>query len=176
MGTHFKRTTWAVVLGLMVTGLVHAGDRHFLYSYESGVLNEGDRELETYSTFRFGRNHFYSAFDQQVELEVGLGDGVQTSLYLNFTQEMEDLGGGTPTVSPMFDGIASEWKFKLADNVADPFGLGLYAEPEFKPDELELETKVILDKNLGDWIWTLNLTAEPEYHWVDNTSALTLIP
>ena len=165
----------------MVTGAVFAAagmglgdERHFAYNYESGVMAPGGRDIETYSTFRFGRDQFYSALDQRLEFEVGLGGNVQTSLYLNFTQEMA--GNGNPAVSPVFDGISNEWRFKLADNVADPVGIGLYAESEFKPDETELETKVILDKKEGDFLGTLNLTFEPEYHWVDNSAALNFIP
>ena len=156
-----------------MVGWGRADERHFGYSYESNVMAPGGRDIETYNTFRFGRNDFYSALDQNLEFEVGLGDGVQTSLYLNFTQEIQGSNGAP---QPMFDGIANEWRFKLADNVADPVGIGLYTEPEFKPDETELENKVIVDKKMGDLLWTANLTLEPEYHWTDNAAALSLIP
>jgi hypothetical protein len=161
---------------LLVLSFAQASERHFGYSYESAVLPEGDKELETYSTFRFGRDHFYSALDQRLEWEVGLGDGVQTSLYMNFTQEMEDQGGGQISNNFLVDGVSNEWKFKLKDSLTEDFGLGLYAEAGFKPDELELETKIILDKSMGNWLWTLNLTSEPEYHLVDNSLGCSFIP
>ncbi len=172
-----KKSSFLILgLALLAPGLGSASDRHFTYSYESPVLNEGGRELETYTTFRFGRDHYYSALDERLEFEIGLGDGIQTSFYLNFTQEMEAQGAGNISNEFLADGISNEWKFKLMDNVADIFGMGLYIEPEIKPDELELETKVIIDKKEGPWLWTLNLTAEPEVHLVDNTSAFSLIP
>ncbi len=161
---------------LIGTGEVSASERHFTFNYESPVLQSGGMELETYSTFRFGRELFYSALDQRLEFEAGLGGGVQTSLYLNFTQEMADDGTGTVSSSFLADGISNEWKFKLKDNLTDDFGLGLYLEAAAKPDELELEGKIIIDKRAGNFLWTFNLTNEPEYHLIDGTWGYSLIP
>jgi hypothetical protein len=158
------------------TGFSWASERHFMFSYESPVLQDGQKELETYTDYRFGRGQYYSALDQKLEFELGLGGGVQTSLYLNFTQEMLDDGTGNITNSFLADGISNEWKFKLMDNLTDDFGLGLYVENGFKPDEYELETKVILDKRMGDFLWTFNLTNEPEFHYIDNTMGFSVIP
>jgi hypothetical protein len=165
------------VLGLLLAAWpagARAGDRHFTYNYESGVLDQGEKEIETYTTYRFGRDGFYSAIDQNLEFETGLGGGVQTSLYLNFTQAFT--ADGLDTSGPVLDGISNEWKFKLADSVADPLGIGLYLEPEFEPDEFELEMKLILDKKSGPWLWTLNLLGAPAFGYVDNSSAFLFRP
>lgn len=175
---HLSLFRWTVfVLGLACGVLpTAASERHFGFSYESAVLQAGQKELETYSDYRFGRDSYYSALDQRVEFEMGLGGGVQTSLYLNFTQEMLDDGTGNISSSFLADGVSNEWKFKLMDNVTDDFGLGLYVENGFKPDEYELETKVILDKQMGEWLWTFNLTNEPEFHYIDRTGGFSVIP
>jgi hypothetical protein len=162
-----------------VPALAHAGDRHFTYNYESGVLGDGEREIETYSTFRFGQNEFYSALDYNLEFETGLGGGVQTSLYLNFTQELgQDPSDNSEVVNhgPTLDGISNEWKFKLSDAVADGVGLGLYVEPEFEPDDFELEMKVIVDKKMGNVLATFNLLAEPAFDYADTDSSFLLRP
>ena len=117
----------ALVMGMILVNSARASERHFGFSYESPVLKEGTRELETYTTYQFGRDLFYSALQERVEFEVGLGGDVQTSFYMNFKQVMEDTGSGI-TNDFLADGISNEWKFKLADNVADPIGIGLYAE------------------------------------------------
>src|SRR5579871_1556401 len=162
-------------LGLFaLSGLAHADERHFGYSYESNVMPDGGKDLEAYNTFRYGRDHFYSGWDQSLELEVGLKGNVSTSLYLNYTQTLE--GDGVPVNSPQFNGVANEWRFKLSDSVADGLGFGLLFEPEFKPDEMELETKVVLDKKTGDFLWAFKLTTETEYHLVDGTWGLTMTP
>jgi hypothetical protein len=178
MGKRFAVGALLILIGA-VFGICPAiaGERHFGYTYETDVLPDGGRELESYSTFRFGRDgEFYSALDQRLEFEMGLGDGIQASWYFNFTQELEGPVGETPTASPFFDGVSNEWIFKLSDAVVDPLGFGLYAEAEYKPDEVELETKVLVDKQMGDFKWAFNFIAEPEYHWIDNTSAFNLIP
>jgi hypothetical protein len=166
----------AVFTAMAVFGSAQASERHFGYSYESPVLSEGSRELETYTTYQFGRDLFYSALQQRVEFEVGLGGGAQTSLYLNFKQTMEDTGSGI-TNEVLMDGVSSEWKFKLSDNVADPIGFGLYFELGFAPDAFEVETKVIIDKKSDNWLWSLNLMAEPEFSFVAGTpTAWNLVP
>jgi hypothetical protein len=170
----FKAVAAGAVLMAVWPAGARAGDRHFTYNYESGVLDSGEKELETYTTYRFGRSDFYSAIDENVEFETGLGGGVQTSLYLNFTQEYT--ADGLDTSGPVLDGISNEWKFKLADSVADPVGLGLYLEPEFEPDDFELEMKVILDKKSGPWLWTLNLLGEPAFDYVGNGSSFLFRP
>jgi len=176
MITTIKKSLCALVL-LALPGLSLAGDRHFIYNYESGVLDSGEREIETYTTYRFNRGYFYSAIDQSLEFETGLGGDVQTSVYLNFTQEFSNQGSGAQLgTGPVLDGISNEWKIKLADNAADAVGLGLYFEPEFEPDDFELETKVIVDKKMGSWIGTFNFLAAPAYSYVDNTSSLLLRP
>jgi hypothetical protein len=180
-----KKILSGVLNSLIVAGFlaaspfrVLAADRHFIYNYESGNLNAGEKDLETYTYYQFGRNSFYSALNQSVEFEVGLDSFVQTSVYLNFTQQLVAAqGGGTQQAGgPILDGISNEWKFKLADCVADPVGIGLYVEPEFEPDNFELETKLILDKRMESWLWTFNLLAAPQFDYADANSSFLLRP
>ncbi len=180
-----QMTLGRVLKGLIVAGFLmaapfraQAADRHFIYNYESGDLNAGEKDLETYTFYQFGRDSFYSSLNQSVEFEVGLDSFVQTSLYLNFTQQLVAAqGGGTRQAGgPILDGISNEWKFKLADSVADPIGIGLYVEPEFEPDDFELETKLILDKKMGSFMGTFNLLAEPQFDYADTNSSFLLRP
>ena len=171
-----KKLTLGLLILFLIPAAATASDRHFSFSYESPVLNDGGREIESYTTYRFGRDTFFSGLKENLEFEMGLGDGVQTSLYLNFDQELVDDGAGTINQSLLFDGVATEFKVKLMDNLADPVGLGLYLETEFEPDELDVETKVILDKMSGPFLWTVNVTFEPHFHWIDNSAYLSFIP
>ncbi|HET9870372.1 MAG TPA: hypothetical protein VFR02_07750 [bacterium] len=173
------RKWWMAAALAALPALSWAGDRQFLYNYQSGVLGAGEREVETYSTYRFGRDRFYSALDQSLEFETGLGGGVQTSVYLNFTQELgRDPADGSGVVAqgPTLDGVSNEWKFKLADASADALGLGLYVEPEFEPDELDLELKAILDKKIGPFLAAFNLLAAPAFNYADGSSSFLLRP
>ncbi len=175
----FKRTR-VIVTGLFLSitpVMAAAADRHFAYNYETGVLVSGERELETYTTYRFGRDSFYSAMDQSVEFETGLGGDVQTSIYLNLTQELADAGSGPQMGGgPVLDGISNEWKIKLADSAADGLGLGFYFEPEFEPDEFDFETKLLIDKRMDDWLWCLNILAAPAFDYTSTASSFLLRP
>lgn len=177
MNPRLRRSSLGLVLWIL-PALCPAADRHFIFNYESSVENAGEKDLEIYTFYQFGRDTFYSALKQQIEFETGLGDGVQTSVYLNFAQELVQSpdGGVQQSGGPVLDGISSEWKFKLADNVADPVGLGLYLEPEFEPDDFELEAKIIVDQKWGPWLWTFNLLGAPSLDYADTNSSFLLRP
>jgi hypothetical protein len=136
-----------------------ANERHFTYTYESAVLPPGAREVEVWSTARLGREGRYTRFDERVEFEVGLTERLQTSLYLNFNSVSQRVGEEIQSTTN-FDGISSEWKYKLKDPVADAFGLALYGELSLRPDEIELEAKLILDKRMGPVLLAANLVLE----------------
>ena len=103
-----------------------------------------------WTTVRAGRRHFYSAFDQRLELELGLAPNQQTSLYGNFGASAEPLGGPTEARTRKEDfylaSISNEWKYRLSDPLADAVGSALYFEASFGPKEVELEGKLIIDK------------------------------
>lgn len=141
----------AVACGaLLLTQEASANERHFTYSYESGVLPSGARELEVWTTYRRGRADYYSALDHRMEYEVGLGHGLQTAFYINFGSVSQTQSNGEIASSFNYQGISSEWKWRLLDSVADPLGLALYGELELGTMEVEIENKVIIDKRLGD--------------------------
>lgn len=134
--------------GIMVT---QAQDRLFTYTYQSTVLNKGQRELESWNTFRTGRDDFYVRFDNRTEFEIGLGGNLQTAFYLNLSSKtktvMEDTIKALSTENEI--GFSNEWKLKILDPVADPVGLALYVEAGISSNEFELEGKIILDKRIG---------------------------
>jgi hypothetical protein len=121
--------------------------------------------LEFWTTWRNGRADYYSRFDHRAEFEIGLTDRQMTSVYVNWRSISEmDPSDPTATVTEQsFEGISSEWKYKLLDPVANPVGLALYQEYTFRSDEFEWETKLILDKRIGKTLLAYNLTAEPEW-------------
>jgi len=147
----------AALLSLLAGSSALASERTLTWEYDSSVLPPGSKELELWSTGRFGKPEGYSAFDNRAELEMGLVDQLQTSLYVNFGT-VYDYGSLVSNWS-----ISNEWKWKLLDPVADVIGLALYGELTFGPSEEELEAKVILDKRFGKLLLALNLIGE--YEW-----------
>lgn len=149
---------------LLVPAAATATERRFTYTYGSGVLGKGDVELEPWTTFRIGREAFFVRLDHRFEFEMGVTDRVQTAWYLNWHTTTAAAGDALATEFE-WSGVSNEWKFKLSDPVADPIGLGLYAEWGAGPREIELEGKLLLDKQAGPLYVAFNLVGEYEVEW-----------
>lgn len=157
---------WMGLLFVAIPQIAQANQRHFTYTYESAVLPPGEREFELWTTHRFGRHDFYSRFDYRGEFEFGLTNRLMTSFYLNW----HDIATEDTTVSPSvikkefeFEGISSEWKYKMSDPVADKVGSALYGEVSIGSTEIELEGKIILDKRVGKNLFAYNFSNEVEW-------------
>lgn len=163
------RATTAMLIVAGFASEASANERHFTYTYESGVLPAGGRELEVWTTWRGGRRRFYSAFDHRFEYEVGLTSRLQTAFYFNVGSVTSDAGFGDRSTSFQGHGVSSEWKYKLLDSVADPVGLALYGELGMASDALNVEAKIIIDKRMGNFLLAGNLVFEPEWKFVKRT-------
>jgi hypothetical protein len=149
-----------------------AQDRYFAKTYTSNVLPKGAIDLEFWHTSRFGHeNQFFHAQDQRIELEFGLGKNLQTAFYFNhFQKRFSETNNGTATFSEI--GFSNEWKLKLSDPSANKIGSALYFEAGIKGgDEMELESKIILDKYIGKSLFAFNGVAdfEKEFDWKNGT-------
>ena len=145
-----------------------AQDRYFARTYNSNVLPKGAIDLELWHTSRFGhQGQFFHAQDQRMEVEVGLGKNVQTAFYFNrYQQRFSETTDGTTTKNEI--GFSNEWKWKLNKPTGKQIGVALYGEWGIKGgDELELETKIILDKNIGKSLFAFNgvVEYEKEFEW-----------
>lgn len=143
-----------------------ANDRRFTYIYETSVLPRGAREFEIWNTYRTDRGYFYRRLDQRMEFEFGLGGNVMSALYLNTSWRLQDANGAEPggeAVPGQEISISSEWKYKLMDRVASPVGLGLYGEATLGLNELELEGKLLLDKQINNFLFAFNGVVEQEW-------------
>lgn len=150
-------------------GMAYANERRFTYIYESPVLSPGARELEIWNTYRSGKSSYYHRLDQRIELEFGVVDRVMTSLYLNYEWKRFDANGDAPGGEKGAEqgaSVSTEWKYRMFDRVADPLGVALYGEFTLGLDERELETKIILDKQIGRFLLAGNLVMEHE--WKDD--------
>jgi hypothetical protein len=151
-------------LGLALAAApVLANERHFAYTYETAVLPPGGRELETSNTLRLGRDQYYAALDHRLEFEVGVGERVMSSFYLNWSDETAKSGPGMTQSRFTWQGISNEWKWKLSDPVADPLGFALYGELTYATGSYELEAKTLFDKKVGKLLLAANLVAEGEF-------------
>ncbi len=140
-----------------------ANERRFTYAYETNVLPQGAKEVEVWTTWRNGRENRYSRFDHRLEFEWGLSDRLQTAIYLNFGGLSYDsivADQKQRTSSFDYQGVSSEWKYKLSDRSADPIGFALYGEVTMGPVETEFEAKFLFDKQIGKILLVANLVGE----------------
>lgn len=141
---------------------VKAQDRVFTYTYQSNVLNKGQKEIEVWTTLKNGRTDYYRSLKHKLEFEVGLGKKLQTAFYLNYQYSTgiknED---STQILSEKTAfSFSNEWKYKISDPVANTFGSSVYFEYTLSSAEVGLECKIIFDKQIGKFITALNIVGE----------------
>jgi len=124
----------------------------------------GQKEIEIWTTATVGKNTgYYSRMDNRLEFEVGLSKKLQTAFYINFSNTTTDNGTGVNTNQFEFQGVSSEWKYQLASPIKDAVGFALYSELGLNTNEVDLETKIILDKKINKTTFAFNFTFEPEW-------------
>lgn len=153
----------AALLLIALTVGLFPHERRLSFTTESRTLPKGTAELEWHSTFRIGRQTFYSAFDERIEAEFGLHDRFLMAFYLNGTWEHALSASGVESKSMKAPSLSVEAKWRLSDSAADALGFALYGEVTAKPHEVELEGKLILDKQAGPVLIALNLGTEGEF-------------
>ena len=157
-----KKTYVIVILGFLSLNFF-GNERKFSYTYQSGVLGKGNKELEIWTTLRLGKNiPYFARFDHRIEFEVGISDKLQSAFYFNFRNISRDEGMGM-TKGFDFEGISTEWKYQLLRPSKDPVGFALYGEIGLNTDAAELETKLIFDKKINKNTFALNLVYENEW-------------
>ncbi len=150
------------IAALIVAINTNAQDRVFTYTYQSNVLNKGQKELEVWTTLGTSRQDYYRGLKHSLEFEIGLGGKLQTAFYLNYSYSIgiSENNGIDILNSDQSYSFANEWKLKLSDPVANKIGSALYFEYALAPDAADLEGKIILDKQSGRFVQALNLTGE----------------
>ena len=141
--------------------LANGQDRLFTYTYQTNVLNKGQRELEIWNTLENGREDYYRRLRHRAEYEIGLGGNLQTAFYFNLSQKtFFDKDINQLVKEPAEFGFSNEWKYKIFDPVANIVGLALYGEFTIEPHETELEGKIIVDKQTGRFLHVVNMVIE----------------
>jgi hypothetical protein len=159
-----------------------AGESPFGYVYTTDTHPRGTREIEQWLTRRHAQSRGdYDLWQARSEIEYGVTDRLQTSLYFNYDRvsAFHNRADGTTgpgafvpdTADPdarysrtFFQSFSNEWIYRLLSPYKDAMGVALYIEPTWGPDERELETKLILQKNFLDdrLVWAANFTAAAE--------------
>src|ERR1051325_2221846 len=159
------RRTARLVLLLVLASLlavpVRGGVRRFTFLYEANTSAAQSLEFENWITWRRS-----SAFDQvefRHELEYGVTDRFQASIYLAdwaYTDDQEQRGF-------VYSDTAVELIYNVTNPVVDLVGMSIYGELRVGDRLIELESKVIAQKNLGPLILAYNATLEAVWEGSD---------
>ncbi|HKY38273.1 MAG TPA: hypothetical protein VJN18_20160 [Polyangiaceae bacterium] len=169
-----------ILAGVLSASSAAAVERAFVYTEESWVLSPEASQLAPWTTFRLGRQRYFSRMDARLELEHGLLPRLQAALYWNFSTQSQDvvqdpLTGEIERVSESeFSGASFELKFQLSDPSTDLLGTALYLESTLGPRETEIEGKLIADLHLGKLLLAANLAAEYELTPIRNDEGTEL--
>ena len=169
---------FALRLGLFLATVVpalsaFAGARHFTYLYEAPTSAPGSLELENTVTWArtTGRGTRLDEVAFREELEIGITDHFQLGIYpLDWGYHHD-----ADQAEISHEGGAVEFIYNLSNPVIDPIGLSLYQEISAGRRRLELESKLIAQKNFGRLILDYNATLENEWegeHLAENNGEL----
>lgn len=175
-------TTAAAMGFILAAGLwieARADERKFTYSYEAKTLPKGTWELEQWATLQESKDvGKWSTLLLREEVEVGVTDRLNASIYLNSTYQANHAVPGFNDEHDFgFESMSTEWKYKLGDPAADAVGSLLYGELKFSNDKYEIESKIVLSKEVGPFTFAYNFvweaviaratdaTASPQWRW-----------
>jgi len=133
------------------------GVRHFTFLYEANTSARGSLELENWITWqRATGSGRFDQVDFRHELEYGATDSFQVSIYLtDWFYESDPAHSGFT-----YSDTALELIYNLTNPVVDPLGFSIYGELKAGDRLVELESKLIAQKNLGPLILAYNATLE----------------
>ena len=158
-----NRITLAYLLVLLPTTVL-ADPRPFTFSNDTYPVGKGDWEYEQWVTWQTHKESEtgYDRVQLRHEFEFGLADNFDLAVYLpSWNYEDSEEHSGT-----QFESIDVEGIVYLSNPATDAFGFGLYNEIKAGEDELEFEQKILVQKDVGKWIFLYNLILETEIEGV----------
>lgn len=146
------------VLAIVSASSALAAERRFAYSYETTTSPVGVWEYEQWATWKHYDNK--DRFDFRHEFEVGLTDRLQLGIYLaDWRYEDTDDAGAEAD----YKSSGVEFIYQLTDPNKSAIGSALYGEVLVGDEKVELEGKVLLQKNFGPLVAVYNLILEAEW-------------
>lgn len=159
-----KKMVCSGLIALIVTVMgeaAHAAQKTYVWTEEYATLARGSAEIEFWDTASTKDIQIRSASDwnQKIELEYGITDHLNASLYQVYEQAAD-------SNSLTYVGYNFELKYRIAETNVLPVDVLLYAESEVSTIEGNVyEGKIILSKDIG----RLNISYNQIYERVKNT-------
>lgn len=176
----FRRAA-VVAAVLFAAPAAFATEYPFGYIYTTETQPKGRMEVEQWVTNLRGQAQgHYSAFMNRTEIEYGVTDNFQASVYFNYGavsasgNNPDGTTGGrfvpdaadpnAPYSNRFYDSTSLEFIWRVLSPYKNFMGVAFYIEPTYGPKRKEIETRLILDKNFLDdqLVWAANLVAAHE--------------
>ncbi len=191
--TDRKRAPWRIVraglsagalLAVLIPATALADEPVFGFTYTTDLLPKGKSEVEQWSTTRFTKAQGnFRLQENRTELEYGVSDRLQLSLYANYDSTAAfhngPFGATTPPEPFSYDvpgandnygrsrfiGVSGEAIYRLLSPYTHAIGVAIYEEPTVGPGFVESESRLILQKNFRDdrLVLGFNFTYAPEW-------------
>lgn len=151
----------------LCAGSAAADDQPFLTLTTTDIQPEGGREFEQWLNWKSGHsNESFNSFESRSEIEYGITDDLQGSLYLNYDWQRaraHDPFGPADTSDAV--GASGELIWRVMNPYFDPFGLAFYVEPSISAAERAFETKILFQKDFFNATlrWAVNVNFEDNW-------------
>ena len=144
-----------------------ASDRRFSYTYETTTAPKGTVELENRVTWKHtgvSKGSDEDVFQFRHEVEIGLTDHIQLGLYLfDWQYNRQDSDGH----KARYQHSGAELIWNLSNPTTDFLGSAVYGEVLIGEKSVELEGKLLLQKNFGALTVAYNAALEAEWEGED---------
>jgi hypothetical protein len=154
-----------LVAGVLLLGSAHAGERRFTYVYEATTAPKNEVEVENWVTWETQKEDGLrgNTFAFRHELEYGVTDHFQLSVYAADWKVVDNVAGGEKGAQAIYEDSAVEAVYNLTNPVTDWIGSAVYGEVRLGDQSLGLESKVILQKDFGPLVLAYNASVEAEW-------------
>ncbi len=158
----FLTSSCVLAAVILAGGTASATPKELPFTYPYQTLAKGELELEQYTdvspvraTTADGQKAWVLPPAFQTEFEYGITNRLEIGLYIAFSP---GVGGEYTNVPALGDtGIRQRLRYRFADQDVLPVDIAVYGEVSELSDNIELETKLILSKQLGDFHLMANL-------------------
>jgi hypothetical protein len=157
----------AFAAALIVSATVASADpRPFTFSNDTYPMGKGDFEFEHWTTWKShtDEDDSFNRVDFREEFEFGVTDNFDLAVYLpTWRYEDSDDEDGLS-----FQSVDVEAIVYLSNPATDVVGFGIYNEVKIGDDSLGFETKLLVQKDVGNWVFLYNLVFETGLEGVFN--------
>lgn len=151
----------ATAIATFAAGSAEGSERKFAFNYEVTTAPKGTVELENWVTWKHSDNSAgkVDRFDFRHELEFGITDHFQAAVYLaNWTYDHRD-----PEQKARYQNSGVELIYNFTNPTTDILGTAVYLEAVAGDENLEIEGKILLQKNFGPLVLAYNAVLEAEW-------------